>query len=92
MCVYTIYDFRIDLPESFAGKKQLTFDAECVWCCESTSSISKYIAGFQITDIDFEEIEAIQYLLNSDLFQDPEEQPRVTLIEKSPKVSHLHLE
>ena len=81
--VNTVYEFRVDLPKPIAGKSCLTFSAECVWCRESTSSTKEYDAGFRIVDINFEEIKTIQYLLNDPLFLDADEQPRITLIEKS---------
>jgi hypothetical protein len=80
--VKNIYEFRIDLPKPIAGKRYLTFDAECVWCHESTKSNGNYDIGFQITEMKFEEIETIQYLLNDALFHDPEKQPRLTLAKK----------
>ncbi len=77
-----IYEFRIDLPKSVAGKRFLSFDAECIWCRESTSSKENYDIGFQITDMKFKEIETIQYLLNDTLFHDSGQQPRLTLSKK----------
>ena len=79
----TAFEFKIELPKPIAGKDHLTFDAECVWCSMSGKSEKKYEAGFKITNIDFEQIEAIQYLLNDPLFEDTEEQPRITLMEKN---------
>lgn len=79
----SIYEFRIDLPKSVAGKRFLSFDAECVWCRESTSSKDNYDIGFEITDMKFKEIETIQYLLNDTLFHDSGQQPRLTLSKKS---------
>jgi hypothetical protein len=78
----TVYEFRIDLPKFVAGKRHLSFDAECVRCTERDSPKKICEIGFKITDIEFEELETIQYLLNDALFQDAEEQPRVTLAEK----------
>ena len=82
MDVSSIYEFRIDLPKAAAGIRYLAFDAECVWCHESTSSNGNYDIGFQFTKIKFKEIETIQYLLNDALFHDSEEQPRLTLTKK----------
>ena len=78
----SIYEFRIDLPKPVAGKRFLAFDAECIWCRESTSSKDNYDVGFEITEMNFNEIETIQYLLNDALFHDPEKQPRITLAKK----------
>lgn len=78
----SIYEFRIDLPKPVAGKRFLAFDAECVWCRESKSSKGNYDIGFQISEMKFEEIETIQYLLNNALFHDSEQQPRLTLAKK----------
>ena len=83
MISQTIYEIRIDFPKPIEGKHYLTFDAECVWCHESTSSKKRYNAGFQITEIDFEEMQTLQYLLDDSLFYDAEEQPRLTLAKKS---------
>ena len=82
MDVSSIYEFRIDLPKAVAGKRYLGFDAECVWCRENTSSNGNYDIGFKITEIEFKEIETIQYLLNDALFHDSEERPRLTLAKK----------
>ncbi len=82
MNVKSIYEFRIDLPKPIAGKNCLIFSAECVWCQESTSSSKGCDAGFQIKDINFEDIKTIQYLLNDPIFFKSEDQPRVTLLEK----------
>ncbi len=84
LCMETggIYEFRIDLPKSVAGKRFLSFDAECAWCRESTSSKENYDIGFQITEMKFKEIETIQYLLNDTLFHDSVQQPRLTLSKK----------
>ena len=78
----SIYEFKIDFPEPVAGKRSLSFDAECIWCRKSTSSKENYDIGFEITDMELEEIETIQYLLNDALFHDPEQQPRLTLAKK----------
>lgn len=83
MDVSSIYEFRIDFPMPLAGKTHLAFDAECVWCRESTRSNGNYDVGFQITQIIFKELETIQYLLNDALFHDSKEQPRMTLAKKS---------
>ena len=83
MHVNTVYEFRVDFPKPIAGKSCLTFGAKCVWCRESSSSTKGCDAGFQMVDIDFEEISTIQYLLNGPLFLDADEYPRITLIEKS---------
>lgn len=80
-----IYDFRIDLPKSISGTERLSFEAECVRCEESTSSTENYEMGFKITDINFKEIETIQYLLNDALFNESEDQPKVTLSKKLEK-------
>lgn len=82
MNVNSTYEFRIDLPKPIAGKSCLIFNAECVWCRESTSSSKGWDAGFHINDINFEDIKTIQYLLNDPLFLNSQDQPRVTLIEK----------
>ena len=79
----SIYEFRIDLPKTIAGKRFLSFDAECVWCRESKSSKDNYDVGFQITEMNFNEIETIQYLLNGALFHDSGQQPRLTLAKKT---------
>jgi len=83
MDVSSIYEFRVDLPSPVAGKRHLAFDTECVWCHESKSSKGNYDVGFQIAEIQIEEIETIQYLLNDALFHDSKEQPRMTLAKKS---------
>ena len=83
MDVNSIYEFRIDFPKPLAGKRYLAFDAECVWCRESKSSKRNYDVGFQITEIEFKEIETIQYLLNDALFHDSIKQQRMTLAKKS---------
>ena len=83
MDVGSIYEIRIDLPKPVAEKRYLGFDAECVWCRESTRSKGNYDVGFQMTEIKFKEMETIQSLLNDALFHDSKEQPRITLIEKS---------
>lgn len=82
MEAHTLYEFRIELPKPIVGLTELTFDAQCVWCARSPEEKGQYNAGFQITRIDFAQIEAVQYLLNDDLFTDPDVQPRVTLMEK----------
>lgn len=81
MLVNTFYDFRIDLPKPIGGKSCLMFSAECVWCKESSGKGCE--AGFQIVNIDFEEIKTIQYLLNDPLFMDADEQPRITIVEQT---------
>jgi len=78
----TVYEFRIDLPKSIAGQRHLCFDGKCVRCTESVNSKENFEAGFQITNIEFEELETIQYLLNDALFRELNEQPRVTLSKK----------
>ena len=78
----SVYEFRIDLPRPVAGKRFLSFDAECVWCRESTSSKDNYDIGFEITEVMPEEIETIQDLLKDALFHDSQEQPRLTLAKK----------
>ena len=83
MITQTIYEIRIDLPKPIEGKHNLTFDAECVWCHESASSKKTYNAGFQITEIESEEIKTLQILLDDSLIFDAEEQPRLTLAKKS---------
>jgi len=83
MIAKATYEIRIVFPLPIGGKYMLTFDAECVWCCESTSSDKKYRAGFHFTDIYLDELETIEYLLNDALFHDEEEQPRLTLAKKS---------
>lgn len=83
MITQTIYEIRIDLPKPIKGKHHLTFDAECVWCCESTISKMTYNAGFQITEIHSVEIKTLQLLLDDSLFYEAEEQPRLTLAKKS---------
>lgn len=80
--VHTLFEFRIELPRPIVGHNEVSFDAQCVWCAGSTEDVDQYEAGFQITKIDFNQIEAIQYLLTDDLFTDPDVQPRVTLMEK----------
>ena len=82
MIAKTIYEIRIVFPKPIKGKNKLTFDAECLWCCESTSSNKKYNAGFQFADIYPEDVETIRYLLNDALFYD-KELPRMTLAKKS---------
>lgn len=69
----TIYEFRIVLPKPIEELKHFTVDAQCVWCRPSASSNKRYDAGFHFTGINFEEIEAINYLLNDALFYDEEE-------------------
>ena len=83
MITQTIYEIRIDLPKPIEGKHNLTFDAECVWCHESASLKETYNAGFQITEIESEEIKTLQILLDDSLIFDAEEQPRLTLAKKS---------
>lgn len=77
-----VYEFRVDLPKSIAGKRHLSFDAECIRCNKSDSSKDNFDIGFKITNIEFEELETIQYLLNDALFHESDEQPRVTLAKK----------
>lgn len=77
-----IYEFRVELPKPIAKKTELVFDAKCIWCLDSTHLDGKYDAGFNITNISFEEIETIQYLLDDALFQDAKQQPRITLTRK----------
>lgn len=77
-----IYEFRIELPKPIARKTELLFDAKCMWCVESTHLDGKYDAGFEISDIKFEEIETIQYLLNDSLFQNEDEIPRISVAKK----------
>jgi len=83
MNVKSIYKFRIDLPTVVARRQFLELDAECVWCSKSAKSGEKFDVGFKFTQINFEEVETIQYLLNDTLFNDSEEQPRLTLFKKS---------
>lgn len=83
MDVKSIYKFRIDLPTVVARRQFLELDAECIWCSKSTKSGEKFDVGFKFTQINFEEVETIQYLLNDTLFNDSEEQPRLTLFKKS---------
>ncbi|MCH9025259.1 MAG: PilZ domain-containing protein [candidate division Zixibacteria bacterium] len=78
----SIYEFKIDFPEPVAGKRSLSFDGECIWCRKSTSSKVNYDVGFEITEMELEEIETIQYLLNDSLFHDSAQQPRLTLAKK----------
>jgi len=82
---HTIYEFRIELPKAVAGYNEIYFDAQCVWSAGSSEENEQYDSGFQITGIDFDQIEAIQYLLSDDLFTDPDIQPRFTLEEKPSK-------
>ena len=83
MITQTIYEIRIDLPKPIEAKHYLTFDAECVWCHESASSKKTYNAGFQITEIESDEMQTLRYLLYDSLFHDTEEQPLLTLAKKS---------
>lgn len=83
MDIGSIYQFRIDFPILITGKHHLAFDAECVWCRESTKSNGNYDIGFQITQKIFEKVETIQCLLNDSLFHDAEKQPRLTIAKKS---------
>jgi hypothetical protein len=76
------YEFRIDLPKSIAGKRCLSFDAECIRCVESKTTKQNFDIGFKIINIEFEELQTIQYLLSDALFRETEEQPRVTLSKK----------
>lgn len=78
----TMYEIRIVFPKPIEGNNMLTFDAECVWCCESTSSNKKYNAGFYFTEIFLKDVETIENLLNDALFYD-KELPRMTLAKKS---------
>lgn len=77
-----VYEFRIDLPKAIAGQRHLCFDGICVRCVENQKSKGNYEAGFQITNIEFEEFETIKHLLNDALFRDLDEQPRATLSKK----------
>ena len=79
----SIYELRIDLPKPVSGNRFLSFDSECVWCRESTSSENNYDIGFEITEMNFKEIETIQYLLNGAFFHDSGQQPRLTLAKKT---------
>jgi len=83
MIAKTKYDIRMLLPMPIGGKFTLTFEAECVWCCESPGSDKKYKAGFNFTDIYLDQLETIECLLNDALFHAEEEQPRLTLVKKS---------
>ena len=83
MDINAVYDFRIDLPKAIGGTERLSFEAECVRCTESTGSTENFEMGFKITDIDFKELEMIQYLLNDALFHESEERPKVTMGKKS---------
>ena len=78
----TTYEIKIIFPKPIEGKNMLTFDAECVWCCENHDPNKKYNVGFHITDINPKDVETIKNLLNNALFYD-EEQPRMTLAKKS---------
>lgn len=80
--IETVYEFRIDLPKSIAGQRHLCFDGKCMRCNVSESAKDNYEAGFQITNIEFEELETIQYLLHDALFREMNERPRVTLSKK----------
>ncbi len=83
MEVGSIYDFRIDLPTPVAGRSFLSFDAECVRSQKSVNSKDRFDVGFKITNIDFKEIETIQYLLNDPLFQNTDDKIRLTVARKS---------
>ena len=83
MIAKTKYDIRMVLPMPIGGQFTLTFEAECVWCRESTGSDKKYKAGFNFTDIYLDQLETIEGLLNDARFPAEEEPPRLTLVKKS---------
>ena len=69
---------RIDLPVSTKVSKIITFKAKCVWTNECSDS-DAYDCGFQIQDITPKELENINSLINSPLFEDANERVRVTI-------------
>jgi hypothetical protein len=77
--VNSIYEFKIDLPKPVAGRSEFCFEAECLRCNESNESSENYVLGFRITNIEFKELETIQYLLTDSLFYAEEDRPKITM-------------
>jgi len=49
MKINTVYEFRITLPVSIYGKREIAFNAVCLWCDE-VELTSTYRAGFQLQE------------------------------------------
>ena len=56
------YSLRLDLMEEIAGKATLEFEAITKWCRPDPIQPYLYVAGFQIMNINLDEIEVIKLI------------------------------
>jgi hypothetical protein len=66
--VNSLYRLELIMPAAVMGSKEIQFEARCVWCKE-TADPGRYCAGLQFTDITPHNVERIELMVESRLFE-----------------------
>ena len=62
------FSFQLLLPETATDRKEINFQARCLWCKEDFNP-DFYVSGFHISEIAAHEIEIIKDLIKSHGFK-----------------------
>ena len=65
---HSTYQLKLVMPATIMGSKEIPFDARCIWCKE-TADYNRYCSGFQFTDISPHNVERIEMMIESRLFE-----------------------
>lgn len=63
-----VYQLKLVMPTAILGSREIPFDGRCVWSKETAES-SRFCAGFQFTDISSQNVERIELMVESRLFE-----------------------
>lgn len=63
------YALRITLPSEITGKKELNFNAHAIWCKKDINP-DFYDTGYQLIDVEPEDVRAIEWLVTRFGFRD----------------------
>ena len=63
------FNFKMTLPEAIEGSRDITFNAESIWCKKDVNP-DFYATGFKISNIEDKDTELIEFLIDSFGFRD----------------------
>ncbi|UCD94498.1 MAG: PilZ domain-containing protein [Candidatus Zixiibacteriota bacterium] len=63
-----IYQLKLVMPTAVMGSREIPFDGRCIWSKETAES-GRFCAGFQFTDISSQNVERIELMVESRLFE-----------------------